>query len=231
MGRIKITGKQIRACLVLISLSIFLYMYLVVYKNDKKDTEQLAQELTEVLRQTEERKTILADAQNVEEKILVLQDQMNQLLQRYPSRITLPGVLMFLQKFEEENDLKVITSVVEDITDFYDTTVPVRDTQQATEAESAECMKGKKCSIRLSYQSSYEQLKACMKYINDYPERITLDDISMAYDHTTGFITGNMTITLYAIEGSGLPYEEPDLDDISIGKDVIFETIEKEKEK
>lgn len=226
MKKIQLSKKQLRSCLMLCSLAIFAYSYLVIYTDHMEQTEQLRLEIASVNAQIDTRRELLQGSENLEDKIATVEAHMQDIIGQYPSKLSIPDTLLFLQEFERDNKVELLSIALGEQTTFYDTMVPSR---MYTEADSYELdggyMKGVRTSISISFQGSYKDVKACMKYIEEYDKRITLDQISMAYDTTTGLVNGNMSITLYAIEGNGMPYEVPVLNDINIGKKIIFDTV------
>ena len=270
MKKLKLTVKQIRTCLMLSSLVVFAYSYLVVYADYTKKTTALQEEAAVVNRQIETRRELLSGSENLDEKIKAVTEETEQILEQYPSRLTIPDTLLFLQEFDTANKLDILSISVGEQQTFYDTTVPKRDVEDASgegivtyeadtsqgtstnpdaqtvvdgevqaesneeapdesqmeqESTSSEYMKGVKSTVTLTFQGTYKAVKASMKYMKEYPLRITMDSISMAYDTTTGLVNGSMTISLYAIEGNGAFYTPPVIDGISIGKKVIFDTV------
>lgn len=270
MKKVNLTVKQIRTCLMLSSLAVFAYSYLVVYADYKEKTIALQEEAVMVNQQIESRRELLSGSENLEEKIQAVTDETEQILKQYPSRLTIPDTLLFLEEFDAANKLDILSITVGDQRTFYDTTVPKKNVEDASNVEivtmeedssqgegtkaetkdeidgetqtevnkeaqdesqieqnstSNEYMKGVKSTVSLSFQGTYKAVKASMKYIKEYPLRITMDSISMAYDTTTGLVNGSMTISLYAIEGNGVLYTPPVIDGISIGKKVIFDTV------
>ena len=77
-------------------------------------------------------------------------------------------------------------------------------------------------SINITFQTTYPKFKRVLKYISEYPEKISVSDATLSYDSSTGDLLAAMTITRYAMTGTGKKYEEPYIGDISIGTDNIF---------
>jgi hypothetical protein len=77
-------------------------------------------------------------------------------------------------------------------------------------------------SINITFQTTYPKFKKVLEYIRDYPEKISVSNATLSYDSSTGDLLAVMTITRYAMTGTGKKYEEPYIGDISIGTDNIF---------
>lgn len=78
-------------------------------------------------------------------------------------------------------------------------------------------------TLTTNYECDYEQLKDLVDFVNDYPERMNIESITMAYDSTTGGLKGNLVLNLYAVTGTGKEYVAPDISGLSMGVGNIFE--------
>ncbi len=74
----------------------------------------------------------------------------------------------------------------------------------------------------MTYQSSYKGLKESITYTNAYNNRMVIDALTATFDATTGKITGNMTLNMYLITGTGKLYEEPYVPAMKFGVSNIF---------
>lgn len=77
-------------------------------------------------------------------------------------------------------------------------------------------------SINITFQTTYPKFKRVLQYISEFPEKISVSNATLSYDSSTGDLLAAMTITRYAMTGTGKKYEEPYIGDISIGTDNIF---------
>ena len=218
MKKPKLTIKEIRISVISLSLLLFIVTYFFLYDGLIEKTNELKKEKAVVDQQIEERLDKLQEAAEMKEKITLMEQQMRELLDQYPSQMTLPDILLLFSEFEKNNELKFLTLSYGDSVPFYDTTIPQVD------GEEGEFMSGTQNTVSVTYQGTYEQVKDWMKYVEEYPTRLSLDSISMSYDDTVDLVNGTMSIRVYAIEGNGVPYIPPMLDMIPIGKENIFKS-------
>ncbi len=85
---------------------------------------------------------------------------------------------------------------------------------------------GKEITLSCTYQCTYQGLKDTINYVNGQNNRMIINNLSAAYDPTTGLLSGTIDITMYAIDGVGNTYKQPYIPDMSIGVTNIFGTIE-----
>lgn len=216
MKKLKISMKEIRLCVISLSLILFIVTYFVLYDGLVEKTNILKKDKAVVDQQIEERISHLQEAEEMKDKIKIMQQQMRDLLEQYPSQMTLPDILLLFSEFEKNNELTFSSLSYGENIPFYDTTIPQVD------GEAGAFMSGVQNTVSVTYQGTYEQVKDWMKYVEEYPMRLSLDQISMSYDDTTGLVNGSMSISIYAIKGNGVPYIPPMLDSIPIGKENIF---------
>jgi hypothetical protein len=123
---------------------------------------------------------------------------------------------------EDNAAMQETNPAVEDTADSLEG--PVATKTEGTEEEPINTMAGLQNSISITFQTTYEGFKELVNYINHYPDKTVINNTAVTYDNATGFLTGSMVITRFALSGTGKTYEAPYIDDISIGTDNIFGT-------
>lgn len=104
------------------------------------------------------------------------------------------------------------------------------DSKKISDSASSEINKesliGYKTAVQIDFSTTYKGLKACINYINNADSKMNINDMSVAYDSSTGNLTGNMTINMYTMSGTSKVNEPVIIDGIDIGTDNIFGTFE-----
>lgn len=78
----------------------------------------------------------------------------------------------------------------------------------------------------INYRVSYEGLKRSIRNICEQPNRMGIEKVSVAFDETTGMLTGSTVVNMYCVpEQEGREYQEPDFSSVLLGTDNIFGTI------
>ena len=62
---------------------------------------------------------------------------------------------------------------------------------------------GRDTELGLSYQVEYKDLKKFLEYIRDYKDRLVIKDITLNYSEYSDLVSGNVTLSQYAIVGEG----------------------------
>lgn len=110
-------------------------------------------------------------------------------------------------------------------------------TEEATEENKTiqlDELVGYKSTVTLAYEGTAEALKKAVDYIcasNEKGERMTLGNISVAFDSGTGNLSGSMIIYMYALEGNGKAYTEPAITGIEHGVTDVFGSFDTKKKK
>ncbi|MDF2588242.1 MAG: hypothetical protein K0S41_2083 [Anaerocolumna sp.] len=246
-----ITEKEMRLLIILFSLLIFVGVYQFIYikTNDKTDTLTVENNALQV--QVNELMIKQSNAEKLKDEITSMESEMKELINVFPSDITTEKGIMFAKELEDFTDISISSVAFSEKEVFYsssgqaeqsetmdensvenetltDTTSEISTDNEANENTNQFNLgiQGIRSTVTLSYQTTYNGLKQCLSYIKENENRMVLNDLTAAYDMSTGNLTGSMTIAMYALIGSPKGYTAPDLDHIKTGTNNIFSTIE-----
>lgn len=76
----------------------------------------------------------------------------------------------------------------------------------------------------MSFQTSYAGMKAVLNDITGSENVKGIDSITLAYDDSTGYLTGTVTVNFYSLSGTDRKYTEPKTDSAAHGTQNIFGT-------
>lgn len=80
--------------------------------------------------------------------------------------------------------------------------------------------------MTMNYDVSYEGLKRSVKNLCMQTDRMTISEVTVAYDESTGLLQGSTTVDMFCVPGQeGKEYVEPDFGHVLLGTDNIFGTI------
>ena len=232
MKKKKITGKQIKIFINMISLAIFCFSYFYLYENYTEKIEAAYTEAEQVKAQIKDREKKLSEEDEVMLKIPGVKEQKQEIIDNFPIYIAAEDNYMFVEQMEEALTIQTASVDMTESVHFRDTILPAigtelntDDTKDDTEAEAgAEMMTATVNTVSMNFITSYEGFKELTEYIRDYPEHTVIDNVTISIDNSTGVLAGNMTIRRYALTGTGKEYEAPSIEGIDIGTDNIFGT-------
>lgn len=82
--------------------------------------------------------------------------------------------------------------------------------------------------VTIDYKAPYDGIKAGLKNIAAQVNRMSVNNITLAFDETTGLIAGSAAIDMYCIYGQeGKPYVSQNLSAVLLGTDNPFGTSDK----
>lgn len=231
----KISDREVKLLLVVLILAILLGTYQSGYQRFHKKTLRLKSENANMLIGKNE----LLLKQLNGEKILVdteeLRFKTDRILEKFPSSLTQENSIVFIMYLSQLSGMKIYSISFGDTSIFYSPNT-VSDSSVNVEAalsDHAEIglkqddkMKGYRTAVTFNYQTTYSGLKKCINQISNSEERMNISNLSAAFDNATGNLTGMMTLQMYAIDTGERHYDGPAFDDVSIGRDNIFNTIE-----
>lgn len=82
-------------------------------------------------------------------------------------------------------------------------------------------------TVTTNYIVSYEGLKRGIKNIAVQDDRMSINNLTVSYDESTGLLNGTTVVDMYCIPGQAdKEYEEPNFSSVLLGSDNIFGSIE-----
>ena len=77
-------------------------------------------------------------------------------------------------------------------------------------------------SVAVTYTTTYDDLQKIINYVNQYPKRTTINDISISSPEGTKALSCTMTVNLYSVDGIEGVYDDLTFPEVQIGKQNIF---------
>lgn len=82
-------------------------------------------------------------------------------------------------------------------------------------------------NVTINYMVSYEGLKRGIKNISAQDNRMSIDNLTVAYDETSGLLSGMTSVDMYCIPGQpDKEYVQPSFSSVLLGTDNVFGSIE-----
>ena len=141
----------------------------------------------------------------------------------YDSGFSQKASLMFTTELEAQPGVWVKTVSMPDATLVYTFGNVTSSNPSANGAKVYSTdMQGYKKTVTYSYECDYDTFKDLLAYILDYDTVYTIDTVSCSYNEDDELMSGNITISQYAITGSDREYYEPEIDSIDLGTENLF---------
>lgn len=229
----KITAKQIKLIINVISLTIFIVSYFYVYETYVDKTDAVNSEMLNRKAEITNREKMLAEEENVREQIEEVSLQKQAIIDSFPVYIGDEDNFMFVDQMESALNVKTASINSADPEVVFETILPIVQGESDKEAANSQTMKDgneEKPSVMIatantlsmSFVTNYRGFKNMADYISNYPDHTIIESVAVSSDNTTGLLTGNLILRRFALSGTGKEYEVPSIEGIDIGIDNIF---------
>ena len=227
--------KKILYFLGAIAVVALVYFFVFTKFNEKKsvlasENAQLQEEVTRLANMEAQKQTVI-------DETLQLKDAIGKRLQEFPSEVRTQNAIYDLYQMQEQiKDVEVQSQsytmnelffqpstgvdangnpIVSDTTTQNASVSAVTQDTPVNEVVSAAAgYTGYRSNINVVFTSTYDALKDVIDYINNEEDRMTITSISAtaAEDaNASDLLSCNMTVSMYAISGTGEEYKEPDV--------------------
>lgn len=214
----KIPHKQLKPILMLVTLIIVVSSYFFGYQKYSGKAELLEKENKVLINDRNELQEKNKNKEALIEEINEMKDRKKLIMDIFPSDLTQDKNIVFINNLANNTGMEIMGINLSDNELFY----PAK----GLDVSDTDDLLGYKTKITISYSSTYEDLKECLSYINNYNERMNIPTYSATFNNTSGNLSGTMTIDLYSLSGGDVEFEDPLIEGIPIGRDNIFKTFE-----
>lgn len=212
---------------------VFAAVYFLVFTklNEKKnvlltENDQLQAEVTQLQEMEANKQNVLDDTADRQEKIgMALRD--------FPSEVRIQNAIYDLNEmYESINDVKIQSESYAMNQLFYQPVAGVDESGNPVMAEpvqnasasavtsdtpvndvvsAASNYTGYQSDVSVVFTAPYDSLKSVIDFINNSEDRMTITDISMTEVAGANDLSCNMTVSMYAISGTGEEYQQPEV--------------------
>lgn len=213
----KLTQTQIQWMVILLMVVIVAIAYRFGYMSyDSKakaimtENQQLQVRLTTLQQLEAQRSAFETDAADAK-------TQLDKIYSRYGTGISPEKSILFVNTLAQETGMEINNLSFTPEIMVYSSTKQKEDGTPEVVLSSTQ--------LSIDFSVGYEGLRACMDYINQYPQRTNIESFNVVYDQETGLLKGAMIINQYSMVREGVIDEKPEIGDVPVGIDNIFGTI------
>lgn len=238
-NKINISDKDKRTLLLLFSVIILAISYFFVYTKYNEKTKEIREVNINLSVKMNELKNMEAQKDEKLQLCKELELEINNILKEFPADITPEKNIVFINQLEELADMEVSVIGFHEKELYFDLNaqgeVVVTDESLEETSTNSELVatttiedniQGYKSTLSISFITTYAGLEKCIDFINDYDEKMSIEQVNTSYDSSTGNLSGTMDIVVYSVVSDYNSYEDPVIDSIKIGTDNIFGTVE-----
>ena len=250
----KVNKRDVLLLLGLIGILAVVASYFLVYQPNMEATEALEQENSELQARVNDLSSKMANKDSYVEQTEEMNREMDTILSRFPVDVREEDAVLLA--INQELIAPMMISNVS-ITANTPVVLPdaneedVEYTYEIDEIEQYEAQEGisdgsqpvgdavsngtgtnkpsvlMERNVTMSYLVSYDGLKRGIKNISAQDNRMSINNLSVSYDETTGLLRGTTVVDMYCIPGQAdKEYVEPNFSSVLLGSDNIFGSLE-----
>lgn len=230
----KLTLAQIRILLILGAVVLLAGTYFLVFQknmNEAKTYETETQKLTEEITKIESLQPKITDMEIYNSRY---EDEMLEYAKSFPVKLTRQKAIYMLYRLQTQSGVEIQSINVGNEFPFYykgrllTTTTEQEEARAENEAEpmsellvmdSMDEMVGSMASYEINVTGTTEQIYKAFDWITENEEKLSIGDVNIAFDSSTGKLNGTIGVNFYCMLGNGVPYKEPDTSSFAIGVD------------
>lgn len=195
-----------KVILLLLAVAIIALTYMYVYMPTKDENDSLESEITSLEAKYNDLKQKDLKREEYTKGIKEFNTKFDEILTYFPGDLNQEVSVMFMKGLdnayikanEDGFDIKSVGLGRE--TDFY---------SLGGNSEGYAC---KTATFPISYEGSYDGIKAIMDYVMNYKYRMNISNVSISYDVETGLCTGAIALNAYSISGADRKGDSVELD-------------------
>lgn len=240
----KMSDRDKKILLFFAAIVVVAAVYFLVFTklNEKKDAieaenVQLQTEVTQLETMEAQKQTVLDDTADKQTKI-------GEILSEFPSEVRTQNAIYELNEmYESIDDVKIQSEsytmnqlfyqpaasvdengnpIVSETAQNASVSAVTADTPVGDVVSAAANYTGYKSDVSVVFTAPYNSLKKVIDFINDSEDRMTITSISATKVEGSEILSCNMTVSMYAISGTGENYEQPNINNSDKGVGNLF---------
>lgn len=246
----KVNKRDVLLLLGLIGILAAVASYFLVYQPNIEEAEILEQENSELQARINDLSSKMANKDSYIEQTEEMNREMDTILSRFPvdvkeedavllainqeliapmmiSNVSITANTPVVLPDANEEDVEY-TYEIDEIEEYEaqegigDGSQPVGDTvSNGTGTDKPSVLMER--NVTMNYLVSYDGLKRGIKNITVQDNRMSINNLSVSYDESTGLLRGTTVVDMYCIPGQAdKEYEEPNFSSVLLGSDNIF---------
>ncbi len=221
----KYSTKNSKLLIVLISVLIFILLYIYGYNDYSSRSEELEQSLSEQKAILSELLELESNVSKYEEHTAIFKENIKNQLDTHPQYIEDEEFILWTLDWLSQTEVTTISlsdaSTLEPIELYAD----VANEEGEVNYQKTMVTPGM-ISMTTATVFSYDGLKQAINSANSDKNNTEIENIVLSYDASTGNILTNVTISKYFLNYEGGIYNKEPMPTVDIGTDNIFGSIE-----
>lgn len=232
-----------KVILILAGFVILLVSFFFIFQKNNEKVARMEDEIREHQRSVDFLSTLQIQVNQMREDTPEQKEKTDSFAKEFPSKMTSALAISNIDQMMVKSGVEVTAlSLQNELPFFQDGQILSLDSEdtsatQSTEEESLSAVEvtpetkvefnemiGKALSIEIEVIGSRKQIMKAIDWIAKNEEQMSVNDIALTHDDSTGKLAGTLGVNFYSMNGNGREYEAPNISGITIGSDDVFGT-------
>lgn len=253
MKKIKLSESEIKLLCLLFALIVIAGSYFLVFTPKMDEAAVIEEQNITDQGTVNHLESMVARKDEVEKETAEYEQQIKDIIAKYPSNITTEKSIEIVRKLEKNTkvhmkdinfEMNNFVGIIGEQPAAEDTSGETQEaaegqtdteatqTQETAESDvmiselsdNTDSSVGYYAQLTMNYEASYEDFKKMIHYIGELEDRATVPIVSSAFDAESGKLTGSITVKMFYLTNTDKEYVEPDPGNIRSGVKNIFKT-------
>ncbi len=236
----KLTLAQIRVILILVAVMFIVLTYFFVYQTNMDKAADFDKRTAD----TDER---IAYLESLQPKVTDLEvftslyvDDIGDFIQSFPVKITQQKSVYLIYRLMINTGIDIESITPGEQAPFYfkgEITEGTEASDKDQEEPLSEItvvdmdqMIGSTATYTINFSGTTKQVYKALDWITENKEKLSVGDVNLSFDRSSGKLTGSIGVNFYSMLGNGVPYKEVDISEFPLGVNNVFGDFSKDKE-
>lgn len=225
--------------LMLVGILLAAAAYFLVYQKLTAETETMQKANAELKQEVARLQDLANNKQQYLDDTEAMTASIEEIKAQFPAQYLPEDEILYMINAEEQFDM-VAETINMNQTTIVEVAVPTTEAAPAEATEAADATQEVsaeepvapeislyKTPVSVSVLSGYTSIKDLIKMINEDKNRKSIDNISIAFDNSTGELLSSVDISMYSLTGTEAEYKSPKVDGVTYGTNDIFNSAKK----
>ncbi len=222
--------------LMLVGILLAAAAYFLVYQKLTAETETMQKANAELKQEVARLQDLANNKQQYLDDTEAMTASIEEIKAQFPAQYLPEDEILYMINAEEQFDM-VAETINMNKTTIIEVTMPTAEAATTEAADATQEVSAEepvapeislyKTPVSVSLLSGYTSIKDLIKMINEDKNRKSIDNISIAFDNSTGELISSVDISMYSLTGTEAEYKAPKVDGVTYGTNDIFNSAKK----
>lgn len=229
----KLTLTQIRVILIIVAVLLIVLTYFLVFQTNMDKASDFDKKTAEANERVTYLESLQPKVTDLEIFTSLYTDEIDEFIQSFPVKLTQQKSAYLIYRLMINTGIDIESITPGQAAPFYYKGQVVQDAAPVDENTEEEPMSeitvvdmdqmvGSVATYTINVSGTTKQIYKALDWISESEEKLSIGNVNLAFNKSTGKLTGSIAINFYCMLGNGNPYKEPDISEFSYGVDNVF---------